>query len=69
MYNDSTAEDDKALPKIRAPSSLNNSGFLSISMGPSNLLKKSGSSSDIPKMGEYHTNLKKHLKYNPVGPG
>ena len=33
------------------------------SLGPSNLLKASGSKSSIPKMGDYHKNITRLHKY------
>jgi len=33
------------------------------------LLKQSGSKASIPKMGDYHANIKKLHKYNRAGPG
>ena len=33
------------------------------------LLKASGSKASIPKMGDYHANIKKLKKYTKVGPG
>ena len=39
-----------------------------ISMGPSELLVFSGSKKSIPRMGDYHANLKKHVKYVAPGP-
>jgi len=38
-------------------------------MGPSLLLKGSGSNSSIPRPGDYHRNLTKLHKYTAAGPG
>lgn len=39
------------------------------SIGPSMLLKNSGSNSSIPRPGDYHRNLTKLHKYTAAGPG
>jgi hypothetical protein len=41
----------------------------SVNMGPSNLLKASGTNNMIPRMGDYHKNLTKKFGYVPTGPG
>jgi len=38
-------------------------------MGPSQLLKASGSKATVPKMGDYHRNITKLHKYVRPGPG
>ena len=39
------------------------------SLGPSMLLKNSGSNHALPRMGDYHQNLTKLHKYTAAGPG
>lgn len=39
-----------------------------ISLGPSELLKASGSKSCIPKMGDYHRNIQKVARYQKHSP-
>jgi hypothetical protein len=39
-----------------------------VSLGPSNLLKSSGSIASIPAMGDYHQNIKKLSKYQKHSP-
>lgn len=41
----------------------------SVNMGPSNLLKASGTQHKVPRIGDYHINLTKNFGYNPTGPG
>lgn len=41
----------------------------SVNMGPSNLLKASGTQRLVPRIGDYHINLTKNFGYNPTGPG